>query len=58
MANQDIRLEAAGAGVRLWQIAERMGIADCNFSRILRKELTTEQKVEMRRIITELKEGV
>jgi len=56
MTNQDIRLEAAGAGVKLWQIAERLGIADCNFSRKLRKELPYDKKAEIRRIIAELKE--
>ena len=55
MTNQDIRLEAAGAGVKLWQIAERLGIADCNFSRKLRKELPAEKKAEIRVIIEELR---
>ena len=39
MSNQDIRRTAAGAGVKLWQIADALGIADCSFSRKLRKEL-------------------
>ena len=56
MTNQDIRLEAAGAGVKLWQIAERLGIADCNFSRKLRKGLPAEKKAEIRVIIEELRE--
>ena len=41
MSNQDIRRTAAGAGVKLWQIADALGIADCSFSRKLRKELHT-----------------
>ncbi|RGX55704.1 MULTISPECIES: hypothetical protein [Anaerotruncus] len=57
MANQDIKLEAAGAGVKLWQIADKLGIMDTNFSRKLRKELSTEEKEHIRQIIAELKGG-
>lgn len=35
MYNQDIRQKAERSGVRLWQIAEALGVADCNFSRKL-----------------------
>lgn len=55
MNNLDIRTEAAKSGVKLWQIAERLGITDGNFSRKLRKELTAEEKATIRAIITELK---
>ena len=51
MKNQDIRLEAAGAGVKLWEIAEALGITDSWFSRKLRQELPEEQKAEIRTII-------
>lgn len=51
MKNQDIRREAAGAGVKLWEIAEALGITDSYFSRKLRQELTDEQKVKIRAII-------
>lgn len=44
MTNQDIRRAAAGEGVRLWQIAEVMGIEDCSRSRKLRKETSPERK--------------
>ena len=36
--NQTIRRTAAAAGVKLWQIADRMGYTDSYFSRLLRKE--------------------
>lgn len=55
MTNQDIRLEAAGAGVKLWQIAERLGITNYNFSCKLRNELSSEKKVKIHAIIEELK---
>lgn len=55
MKNLDIRTESANAGVKLWQIAERLGMTDGNFSRKLRKELSSEEKAKIRAIITELK---
>lgn len=44
MKNERIRAAAKETGVRLWEIAERVGITDSNFSRKLRRELPdTEQ---------------
>lgn len=57
MKNQDIRNEITKAGLKLWQIAEKLGINDGNFSRMLRQELSTEKKEEIRGIIKKLKEG-
>ena len=54
MANKDIRLAAGAAGVRLWQIAEELGILDCNFSRKLRRELPTEEKEKIFGIIEKI----
>ena len=54
MKNQDIRRTAAGAGVKLWQIAEALGIADCSLSRKLRRELPAEEKEKIFSIIQEL----
>lgn len=54
MANQDIKRAAAGAGVRLWQVAERLGIADCSLSRKLRRELPSEEKKKIFSIIEQL----
>ena len=53
MNNQDIRRTAAGAGVKLWQIADALGIADCSLSRKLRKELPQEEKDRIFGIIRE-----
>ena len=60
MHNIDIRRVAAGNGVKLWQIAEALGIADCSFSRKLRRELPTDEKTEIFEIIKQLaaKEGI
>lgn len=54
MQNMDIRLAANSAGVRLWQIAEALGLADCNFSRKLRRELPTAEKEKILGIIEKL----
>lgn len=54
MTNQDIRRTAAGSGVKLWQIAEALGIADCSLSRKLRRELPAQEKEKIFGIIREL----
>jgi len=54
MKNQDIRRAAQNAGVKLWQIADELGIMDTSFSRMLRKELSDEKKAEIFGIIEKL----
>ena len=56
MANQDIREEARKAGVKLWQIADELGISEPTITRLMRKELTAEKKAEILKIIAQLKE--
>ena len=58
MVNQDVRRAAAGAGIKLWQIADALGIADCSLSRKLRKELPQEEKEKIFSIIQQLSEEV
>lgn len=58
MHNQDIRETAEKSGVRLWQIAEALGVADCNFSRKLRRELPQEEKEKIFSIIEKLAQEV
>lgn len=53
-ANQEIRMEAKRAGVRLWEIAERLGVNDGNFSRKLRRELNPEERGKILAIISDL----
>lgn len=57
MCNQDIRATAKTAGVKLWQVAEAMGITDGNLSRKLRKELSKEEKQLILNIVSRLKGG-
>lgn len=54
MKNQDIRNEIHENGLKLWQIAEALGITDATFSRKLRKELPDETKTQIRCIIAAL----
>lgn len=54
MRNKDIRDYARIKDVRLWQIAERLNLQDSNFSRILRRELSEEKKVEIKEIIDDI----
>ena len=58
MKNQEIRRAAAGAGVKLWQVAEALGIADCSLSRKLRRELPPEEKEKILSIVRELAQEV
>ncbi len=58
MKNQDIRMAAANAGIRLWQIADALGITDGNLSRKLRKELPDDEKKRIFSIIQDLSQEV
>lgn len=57
MANRDLKLAAAGAGVRMWQIADELGMLDSSLSRKLRHELPHEEKAEILEIINKLSGG-
>lgn len=55
--NLDIEIAILKSGLKKWQIAEKLGLQDCNFSRKLRKELPKEEKERIFQIIKELKSG-
>lgn len=57
IANRDVRAEAFSTGVRLWQVAQELGVTDSTFSRWLRREMTEERKAEVLRAIKRLAEG-
>lgn len=57
MSNLDIRSAAVGAGIKLWEVAAAIGIADSTFSRKLRKELSEEEKKRIFAIIDQLSES-
>lgn len=52
--NMEIRNKAKSCGIRLWEIAAKLGINDGNFSRKLRQELPQEEKEKMLAIIDRL----
>lgn len=54
MENIDVKIYAIKKGVKHWEIADKLGIYDSNFSRMLRKELSTEQKERIKGIIDEI----
>ena len=56
MKNQRVRQAAREAGVKLWQVAERLGLNDGKFSRKLRRELPEEEQNGIIHIIQELRE--
>ena len=54
MNNRELKLYAASKGVRLWQVAEKFGIADSNFSRFLRKPLSEENAKKFKSYVDEI----
>lgn len=50
-ANKTVRDAAKRAGVRLWQIADHIGMNDGNFSRKLRRELPMDEQRKLLDII-------
>ena len=50
-SKSDLKCYAHKQGVKFWEIAERLGVNDGNFSRLLRKELSEEKKAEIKNII-------
>ena len=57
MCNEAIRNAAKEKGVKLWEIAQKYGISDGNFSRKLRKELSSQETERILQIITDLSEA-
>lgn len=54
MANEGIRQAAKKAGVRLWEIAEALGIADTTFSRYLRRDMPQEETLKILKVIEQI----
>lgn len=54
MCNIDIKRFAKKSGVFLYEVAERLGISDPTMTRLLRKELDGEKKLEILSIIADL----
>ena len=54
MPNQEVREAAKAAGVKLWQVAEGLGMCDSVFSRKLRHELPEKTKHQALEVIKKL----
>lgn len=54
MQNVDIRVRAAEKGVKLWEIADKLNIADTTFSRKLRFEFSESEKARIMKAINDI----
>lgn len=57
-ANTDIREKVASCGLRMWQLADALGMADTTLCRKMRKELSREEKNRIFTVIAELSQEV
>ena len=57
MANKVIRCALINSGVKQYQLADKLGIAEATLSRKLRKELPKEEKQKILAAIEELAKG-
>lgn len=48
MKNNDVRNEIKAAGIFIWEVADVIGISDVTMSKRLRKELSEDQKQQIR----------
>jgi hypothetical protein len=59
VANQDVRNAIKRNGICFWEVADKLGVNDGNFSRLLRRELLPDRKSQIYTTIKEiLKERV
>lgn len=56
-ANQEVREAAQKNGVRLWEVAERLGVSETTFSKSLRHELPQPKKQHLLDLIAEIAEA-
>ena len=54
MNNKEIRNAAGGHGLKLWEVAEAIGMNESAFSRKLRKELPAQERDKILQIIADL----
>ena len=54
LSNSDVRTKARENGVRLWEIADKLGISEPTMTRKLRRELPADEKKKMLAIIDEI----
>ncbi len=54
MANDEVKAYAKQAGVRLWEVAERLHITDVTLSKKLRYELDPEYKSRIIKLVDQI----
>ncbi len=54
MINEDLKLYAAGKGVRLWQIAKKFNVTDSYFSRKLRQTFSAEDSERFKAFVDDI----
>lgn len=57
MANRQIKERAKKEGVRLWQVADMLGVSEATMTRMLRKELPQAKQQEIMTIIDQISEA-
>lgn len=57
MRNKEIKEYIKSRNVPMWRVAERLGIVDSSFSRMLRYEISEEKKFQIKAIADELAAG-
>jgi hypothetical protein len=53
MENKEIKDAIKTAGIKQWEVADRYGLGETTFCRMLRKEVSTEKKERIMAIIKE-----
>lgn len=54
MRNKEIKEYIKSKNIPMWRVAEKLGIADSSFSRMLRYEISEEKKSQIKAIADEL----
>lgn len=57
MENEGVRLVAAGYGVKLWELADALGISEATITRKLRKPLTEDEKAAVLAAIKKVRDS-
>ena len=52
MANQDIKRKIKESGIKMWQIADKLGVSEMTLSRKFRYELIADEKETLKSLIS------
>lgn len=55
-ANQEFRADMKAAGIRLWQIANEIGVSEATITRLLRVEVNDETRMQLTQAAQRIKE--